>query len=1120
MEQFFATLLTDDNVTAVIKAWSNAKLKNSRGISETQLYGVSGSCKHSIVAAAYACDPRTLVIVTPSRENLMAWREDLAALLPEADIYELPEVDEFLSLEDDQSLPNKSLERSARRMDILGKLLRGDKVIVLAGITAAAQCGLSIEEYRRHSLLLKLGDNLKRDALLKKLIDLGYQPAAEVEHVGEFSQRGGIVDIFPLNMLNPIRVEFFDEEIDSLRIYDANTRRSLQNIGEATVMPLRAASGKNTAAFLNYLSANARVVFDEPRRLQEELRQLFDEYAGNKKKFLNLDKLMLSARETGAGIFYISLMMRTVAGSELTGSIGVQMTAMTAFARQFSLLGTELARYERQQERVLILVGSEERAESLRALLRDERLSPQLIDKRGTTALVKIKPTEKGLLTIGVSNLRDGFELVASKVAIITERNIFGRHKVRLRKKNIADGDKISSFRSINLGDYVVHSIHGIGKYVGVETIEVAGIKRDYLKIQYGGDDKLFVPTDQVSLLHKYVGAEGSTPKLHRMGSADWARAKNRAQKSIEDIADHLLALYAGRKLAKGHAFTKDDSLQREFEEAFPYEETPDQLRAIVEIKKDMEEARPMDRLLCGDVGFGKTEVAVRAAFKAAMDGYQVAVLVPTTVLAQQHYQTFSNRFRDFAPRVDVICRFRTAKEQAHTLAELRKGHLDIIIGTHALLNSNRVNFKRLGLLIVDEEQRFGVKQKEKIKELSNGVDVLTLSATPIPRTLHMSLAGARDMSLIETPPSDRLPVQSYVAESSDEIMRSAIERELMRGGQVYFIYNSVKRIERMSEHLQSLVPEARIGIAHGQMNEELLETVMMDFYEGHYDVLCATSIVENGLDVANANTIIIYEADRFGLSQLYQMRGRVGRSPRMAFAYFLYRRDKVLTELAEKRLQAMKEFATLGAGFKIAMRDLEIRGAGNLLGAEQHGYIDGVGFELYVKMLEEAVAKKRGEKIELPQPEPFIDMPVEAYLESDYIENAVHKIEIYQKIARLRDNEEVAELLDEIVDRFGEPKAAALNLLSVARLKNYARDLKIRTISYKGNLHILELSFLPEQKLDLDAMVRLNNSYGKNVAATPEGGYRIKLNARESGKILDFSLKLLELLIGENKNA
>jgi len=673
---------------------------------------------------------------------------------------------------------------------------------------------------------------------------------------------------------------------------------------------------------------------------------------------------------------------------------------------------------------------------------------------------------------------------------------------------------KISHFREIHEGDYVVHVNHGIGRYIGVVTLETAGVKRDYLHIKYGGDDKLFVPTDQVQLLQKYIGSEGEAPRLSRMGGAEWNKVKARAQASVEDIAKDLLRLYAERRKAAGFAYPPDTPWQQEFEEAFPYEETSDQLTAVCEIKADMERPLPMDRLLCGDVGFGKTEVAIRAAFKAVMGGRQVAVLVPTTVLAQQHYQTFTERFRNFGPAVDVICRFRTAKEQKETLEQVRDGRVDILIGTHALLNQHRVEFRDLGLLIVDEEQRFGVKQKEKIKKLALGIDVLTLSATPIPRTLHMSLVGARDMSIIETPPAERFPIQSYVIEANDGIIAGAIRREIKRGGQIYFVYNRIETIERMWRHLAEIVPEARVQIAHGQMPEEQLERVMMDFYEGKYDVLLATSIVENGLDVANANTIIVYNADHFGLSQLYQMRGRVGRSSRMAFAYFVYQQDKVLTETAEKRLQAMKEFAELGAGFKIAMRDLEIRGAGNLLGAEQHGHIASVGFEMYCQLLDEAVQKLRDGRPIPETPEPVIDLAVEAYLDGGYIDDAMHKIEIYQRVAAVRSEEQLARLLDDLVDRFGEPTPPVRRLLDVARLKNGARALGVKSIVEKPGF--IEITLLETHAVKPERLIVEKEHFGRNLQLLPaQRLLRLKRLPRQ-GDVLTLLLQFLRSLRGE----
>ena len=1094
MNVLFSILRADRSVRALSEALDAAP-------QQILAHGFSGSMKHAATAAAYDGSPRPLAILTSGREALRAWREDLETLLPEADVYELPELDRMDFAAHGAA---KGLERSAQRMNILARLLRHEPIIVLADIGAAAQRGLSTAEFSRAALSLRLGEHLPRESLLERLHTLGYEHAAEVEHVGQFSVRGGIVDIFPINALSPIRVEFFDAEIDSMREYDPMTKRSIKNISTTSVMPLRAADDEGEACFLTYLGSEGVTIFDEPSRLIAALADAAQEDEVRAARLFSWEDLV-AAGASGHEIF-AALMSRSFPACTPAARIGFQMVPMTAFQRQFALLESELRRYLADGVQVLILAGGVERANVMRDMLTGWKIPAVLIRREGEEC--------REAVAVASGALRAGFELSAAHIAVLTEQDIFGRHKVKLRRTASA-GERIRHFREIAPGDYVVHAAHGIGKYLGVETIEVAGSHRDYLRIQYGGDDKLFVPTDQVGLLQKYIGAEGTAPRLHRMGTADWARARAKAQKSVEDIADHLLEIYAQRQLAHGHAFTPDDAMQREFEEAFPYEETGDQLRAVAEIKRDMESDKPMDRLLCGDVGFGKTEVAVRAAFKAAMDGFQVAVLVPTTVLAQQHYQTFAARFAEFAPKVDVVCRFRSVREQAATLRDVARGRVDILIGTHAILNRKRVRFQNLGLLIVDEEQRFGVTQKEKIKEFAAGVDVLTLSATPIPRTLHMSLAGARDMSIIETPPADRLPVQSYVVESSDAMIRGAIERELARGGQVYFIYNRVESIDRMREHLVRLVPEARIASAHGQMNEDILEQVMMDFYEGHYDILLATSIIENGIDVANANTIIIYDADRFGLSQLYQMRGRVGRSAKMAFAYFTYRRDKVLSETAEKRLQAMKEFAQLGSGFKIAMRDLEIRGAGSLLGAQQHGHIAGVGFEMYVKLLEEAVARKKGEVPAPPPVETVIDLPVEAYLDGGYIDDAMHKIEIYQKIAAVRTNEDLDALLDELIDRFGEPTKPVLALLDIARIKNYARSFGARGIAAKGEM--LDLILPAGEKLPLPALMRLDRAFGRRVGVLPEeDGYRIRLQPKEREEILDTALEVVQMISGE----
>ncbi|WP_037356232.1 transcription-repair coupling factor [Selenomonas sp. FC4001] len=1073
---------------------------------ETLVYGLTGSQKHVVLAAAYSTAPQPLVILVHSNEAISDWREDLLSLLPGTEVLELPELD-MMTVQAEA----RSMERSARRMDVLVRLMRKDNVIVLAKATAAVQKGMSRQDFARLSLNIGMGEEIPLEKLLQRLVQLGYEHADEVERIGQFSARGGIVDVYPINAENPVRIEFFGDEVDSLREFDLGTKRSLKNISSAAIMPLAQTDSTGQAeVFLSYLEGKGTVLFDEPMRLREQMRTMVRENPDIKNKVFSWENIQEAARENR--VIYSAMLLQQVHGAEATQTISFTAPNVASFQRQMDLLVNEISRWLAQKQHILILLGEKAKADSLRELLARHRY-PSLVIEEGAEL-------RTDCVNIQVGRLINGFELAASSLVVVTEKDIFGHAKRRAIRKQGKD-EKLSHFRDIKPGDYVVHAAHGIGKYIGVETLDVGGIHKDYLHIKYGGDDKLYVPTEQVNLLQKYIGAEGEVPRLHRMGGTEWVKAKARAKKSVEDIAKQLIEIYAKRKQAKGFAFSPDDSSQHDFEDAFPYQETDDQLKAISEIKEDMEREKPMDRLLCGDVGFGKTEVAIRAAYKAAMDGKQVAVLVPTTVLAQQHFQTFNARFMDFVPKVDVICRFRTAKEQKQTIEKVKMGQVDILIGTHAILNQNKVQFKNLGLLIVDEEQRFGVKQKDKIRKLAAGIDVLTLSATPIPRTLHMSLVGARDMSIIETPPADRFPVQTYVVEDNDAIIAGAIKRELKRGGQVYFVYNRVDTIDRMREKLEALVPDARVQTAHGQMPEELLERVMMDFYEGEYDILLATSIVENGLDVANANTIIVYNADHFGLSQLYQMRGRVGRSHHMAFAYFVYQADKILTETAEKRLQAMKEFAELGAGFKIAMRDLEIRGAGNLLGSQQHGHIASVGFEMYCKLLEEAIDKlQHGEKeVAEVQPDPIIDLQVEAYIDGDYVSDAMHKIEIYQRIAGIRMNEEIQNLLDELIDRFGEPTPAVMNLLEVAKIKNYARALKIRTISELPKA--LDIYILPGHRLPAKGLIAVDKVLGRSMRSLPgKNGFRFALQDSQKKKITNFVLRLLLLASGKEDKA
>lgn len=840
-------------------------------------------------------------------------------------------------------------------------------------------------------------------------------------------------------------------------------------------------------ATLNEYFPRAAVVLDEPLRVREAAIQAEEEWGETYTSLLERGGILPAAGQIFLNwsdllpllrphpLLYISLLGRRP--SELHPQQTVVFTVRTPelFYGRLERLTQELQRWCREHYRLVLAVSSD-RLPHLAASLKEEGLPVRALEpEQGAPEGKSLEPARQrsgpellaGEVTLLPAHLLGGGEFPALKLIVLTDAEIYGRKK-RPRRPALApveEGARIHAYTDLKVGDYVVHVNHGIGQYMGVQTLEVAGVHRDYLLIRYAGEDKLYVPTDQVHLLQKYIGVEGVPPKLYKLGGGEWHRVKNRVKASVQELADRLLRLYAERASTRGYAFSPDTVWQKEFEENFPYEETPDQLRAVEEIKRDLEKPIPMDRLLCGDVGFGKTEVALRAAFKVVMDGKQVAVLVPTTILAQQHYITFRERFSEFpAINIRVLSRFQTASEQAKILRGLARGEVDIVIGTHRLLQKD-VQFKALGLLIIDEEHKFGVEQKERLKELRATVDVLTMTATPIPRTLHMALAGVRDISTIETPPEGRYPIRTYVVEYSEELVREAILRELHRQGQVYFVYNRVQTIEQAAARLQELIPEARVAVAHGQMEESRLERVMLDFLAGEFDVLVCSTIIESGLDIPNVNTLIVYDADHLGLAQLYQLRGRVGRSNRVAYAYFTYRRDKILTEEAEKRLQTIKDFTELGSGFKIALRDLEIRGAGNILGPEQHGFIASVGFDLYNRLLEEAIRERKGEvKPELPQP--VIDLPVDAYLPEEYVADPRQKMEIYRKIARLESREEAMDLADELVDRFGTPPEPVAALLAVARIKSLARRLGVASIGLERN------SLLPDREV---AVVRFH---------------------------------------------
>ena len=1073
MHKILEEALRDEMIREASKKFSK------RG--EFLIYGVTGTQKILAAAAAYELNPRPTIILVSEHEKISEWHDDLAELLPGVEVVELPEMDLI-----DVNASTIGVERQAKRLEILARLLRGENLIVLATAAAAVKKDFSRQDFLKFQFRVEVGQNLSLEKFLLKLDEFGYERADEVDAIGKFSVHGGIVDIFPINEASPCRIEFFGDEVDSLRAIDFETFRSVKKLQAVTILPIKN-FGKTSEPFLSCAGEGGTIIFDEPARIYEAIHKLTTEDPELKKKIFTFAELIQSSR--AGSLIYLELMLKKIRAVEPQETIGITAANVTTFRGQTKFFLEEISRLLEFGQKIYLLFTSQSKMLGMEKLLEENNL-------RG--------------INFQLGTLNDGFTLPNAKLTVLTEKNIFGGQIRRRKKIHPEAGDRIKHFSDIKPGDYVVHVENGIGKYLGVETLEFNGQRKDFLHIQYGGEDKLYIPVEQVNYLQKYISDDDSAPKLSRLGSGDWSRAKSRASAAVEDIAEKLLELYAMREKSSGFAFDEDDATQREFEEAFPYEETPDQIRAVAEIKKDMERPRPMDRLVCGDVGFGKTEIAIRAAYKAAMNGKQCAVLVPTTVLAQQHYQTFSERFAGFLPTVDVICRFRTPKEQRTTLQKVRAGQVDVLIGTHAILSS-RIKFKDLGLLIIDEEQRFGVKQKERIRAMSMGVDVLTLSATPIPRTLHMSLVGARDMSLIETAPAERFPVQTYIIEDNDEIIAEALRREIRRGGQVYFVYNRIETIEMMRDRLTKLVPEAKIQTAHGQMSNDFLENIMMEFYEGAFNVLLSTSIIESGLDVANANTIIIYDADNFGLAQLYQMRGRVGRSSRMAFAYFVHRADKILGETAEKRLQAMREFAQLGAGFKIAMRDLQIRGAGNLLGAQQHGHIASVGFEMYCQLLEDAVKKLQNKTIEQDgAPDPIISLPIEAFIDRNYISNAGDKIEIYRRLAVVREAAEVKDLREELTDRFGKITEPVENLLQVALIRLAAKNLGVLSIKEK-DLRV-EIIFSDLKKIPAQGVIDLSKIFRRDFKFI-ESSQRIFLTVKTKKNLPAKVLNVLQSL-------
>ncbi|MGE5576170.1 MAG: transcription-repair coupling factor [Syntrophothermus sp.] len=1151
-----------------------------KGYTEQFVTGLAGSQRSYLIAAllhsTQANEGRPILVVTHNAYQAERLYADLATLLGQDRAYLFPDL-EIHAHEEITQNPDLLMQR----LMVLEKLVQREQAVIVAPVRALMRRLVPAEVFRSNSRSFSEEQRVDLGDLAYKLVVMGYQRVEMVEGPGHFSIRGGIIDIYPLYRNMPVRIELFDDEIDSIRSFDLATQRSVDRIGTITILParegiflkeqaaaalpyikqelerqvarleklgkaeearaLREKTGEHLVRLqetlyfpgvdqylpfmyenLQYLPdylADALVVLDEPARLQEQTRQAEEEFGEMQAGLLEKGRVLtgaallygdwqsLSKSFHRHRIIYLSLLSRRFHGAEPQQIITASSRTPEMFHGKVEELAGELLEWKRAQNRVALILSSKERCERLLAVLREHGLEAVYVPE----VHGELRP---GNVVITEGSLENGFEFPLLRLIVLTDSEVFGRERKRRRlPRSAEDGIRISTFTDLKVGDYVVHVNHGIGQYLGVETLEIGKVHKDYLVVRYAGEDKLYVPTEQVNLLQKYIGVEGVAPKLYKLGGGEWARVKSRVRESVQELAQNLLSLYAERETVQGHAFAPDTIWQEEFEDTFVYDETPDQLRALVEIKRDMEKGKPMDRLLCGDVGYGKTEVAIRAAFKAVMDGKQVGVLVPTTILAQQHYNTFRDRFNGFPVTVEVLSRFESDKEAAEITRRLRRGEIDVLIGTHRILQKDVV-FKDLGLVIVDEEQRFGVAQKERLKELRRNVDVLTLTATPIPRTLHMSLVGVRDMSIIETPPEDRFPIRTYVLEYNDELIREAILRELGRDGQVYFVYNRVQTIDKMADYLQQLVPEARIAVGHGQMEESRLEQVMMDFLRGEYDILLSTTIIESGLDIPNVNTLIVYDADKMGLAQLYQLRGRVGRSNRVAYAYFTYRKDKILTEEAEKRLQAIKEFTELGSGFKIAMRDLEIRGAGNILGPEQHGFIASVGFDLYCRLLEQSIKELKGEAAPEP-PEPVLDLNIDAYLPDEYIPDGKQKVEMYKKIIAVSSEPDLQDVQDELVDRFGEMPEPVANLLRVAWIKVLARQLAVASVvTDKTGASI---KFHEGLSLDGNKMLDLARKYKGKVSFAAGRAPQVKLKSAIGGSNGDF-LQLMEKVLEEIK--
>ncbi|HEU1851395.1 TPA: transcription-repair coupling factor [Streptococcus pneumoniae] len=1080
-----------------IKKWHQNLTDKKRQL----ILGLSTSTKAPAIASSLEKEDR-IVLLTSTYGEAEGLVSDLISILGEELVYpflvdDAPMVEFLMS----------SQEKIISRVEALRFLTDSSKKgILVCNIVASRLILPSPNAFKDSIVKISVGEEYDQHAFIHQLKENGYRKVTQVQTQGEFSLRGDILDIFEISQLEPCRIEFFGDEIDGIRSFEVETQLSKENKTELTIFPAsdmllrekdyqrgqsalekqisktlspilksyleeilssfhQKQSHADSRKFLSlcydktwtvfdYIEKDTPIFFDDYQKLmnqyevfERDLAQYFTEELQNSKAFSDMQYFsdIEQIYKKQSPVTFFSNLQKGLGNLKFDKIYQFNQYPMQEFFNQFSFLKEEIERYKKMDYTIILQSSNSMGSKTLEDMLEEYQIK---LDSRDKTNICK----ESVNLIEG--NLRHGFHFVDEKILLITEHEIFQKKlKRRFRRQHVSNAERLKDYNELEKGDYVVHHIHGIGQYLGIETIEIKGIHRDYVSVQYQNGDQISIPVEQIHLLSKYISSDGKAPKLNKLNDGHFKKAKQKVKNQVEDIADDLIKLYSERSQLKGFAFSADDDDQDAFDDAFPYVETDDQLRSIEEIKRDMQASQPMDRLLVGDVGFGKTEVAMRAAFKAVNDHKQVVILVPTTVLAQQHYTNFKERFQNFAVNIDVLSRFRSKKEQTATLEKLKNGQVDILIGTHRVLSKDVV-FADLGLMIIDEEQRFGVKHKETLKELKKQVDVLTLTATPIPRTLHMSMLGIRDLSVIETPPTNRYPVQTYVLEKNDSVIRDAVLREMERGGQVYYLYNKVDTIVQKVSELQELIPEASIGYVHGRMSEVQLENTLLDFIEGQYDILVTTTIIETGVDIPNANTLFIENADHMGLSTLYQLRGRVGRSNRIAYAYLMYRPEKSISEVSEKRLEAIKGFTELGSGFKIAMRDLSIRGAGNLLGKSQSGFIDSVGFELYSQLLEEAIAKRNGNANANTRTKGNAELilQIDAYLPDTYISDQRHKIEIYKKIRQIDNRVNYEELQEELIDRFGEYPDVVAYLLEIGLVKSYLDKVFVQRVERKDN--------------------------------------------------------------------